>query len=118
MKTIMLISAMLFMCFTGTSVVAENADSTQIEAIPKGIKKAISQQMYFPVKARESDIEGEVVICFYVTNKGRIKINSINGHPLLIKYVKIKLESVECCPPSASIVNKHMFVRYNFDIQN
>lgn len=118
MKTTMLIAVILFMLFLGISVDAENADSVQTCTMPMDIKKLLSLQMHFPEEARESNIEGVVTTCFYVTPEGRVKVYCINGHPLLTSYVKKRLESFECCPPSASIANKHMLVQFNFDIEN
>ncbi len=117
MKTKTLIAGILFMFFSGMSVIAENADSIKMCQIPGEIKKALSLQMHFPTEARESNIEGVVATCFYITPEGQIKIYCINGHPVLTGYVKNKLESFECCPPAAAIANKHMFVRFNFEIE-
>lgn len=118
MKTTFLFTAILISVFIGKSTFAGNTDSVQICQIPNDIKKILFYKMDFPKEAKESKVEGVVSTCFFITPEGKLKVYCINGHPLLTSYVQEKIESFKCCQPSASIVNKHMLVRFNFENQN
>ena len=117
MKTVKLLALICIAILITDNTIAEPSDSVYSCAVPLELKKKLSNQIDFPKEAFELGIEGNVATCFYITPEGKLSVYCINGHPLLANYVKQKLEGIECCSPSVELVNKHMFVRFCFEIE-
>lgn len=117
MKTIYLVAWLCIALLSTKSSFAESSDSLTANNIPDHLKKQFSTCVCFPKQAFDNGIEGLVTTCFHVTEAGTIQINCINGHPVLTGYVRQKLEGIKCCDFEAEMINKPLYISFNFRIE-
>lgn len=113
MKTVIYILICALTLSFSNSLIARETDSSKFIKLPKEVKKVLSSKMEFPAKAKKLGIEGKVSICFKITPSGIIKINCIDGHPILVEGVKKELNELEF-PKKLAYANKNMLIKYNF----
>ncbi len=116
MKLVAAFICIVLMC-VNINVIAVEVDTSLVENIPLSLKKELSLKMHFPQEASDKQIEGVVTTCFVITPEGKMRINCINGHPLLTEYVKLRMESMTM-KSEYSQVNKPMIVRFRFENQS
>lgn len=114
MKLVKFLAAFILMLLVCQYVNSAEVDTLVMEHVPPKLKKVLSLKFDFPAEASEQRIEGVVTTCFLITPEGRIKINCMNGHPILMDYVRTKLEKLQTNDDYA-LVNKPMIIRFRFE---
>lgn len=114
MKFLVAFILMLLVC---KYVNSAETDTLVMEHVPSKLKKELSLKIDFPKEAMELNIEGVVTTCFLINPEGKIKINCMNGHPVLMNYVRSKLEKMHTYDDFA-MVNKPMIIRFRFKRQD
>lgn len=117
MKTLKQILIVTFLTLMVNSAFSIVPDTTSQTKMPDQVKKTLMRKIQFPAEASKQKIEGEVAICFKITEEGTILINCINGHPVLKKAVNEKLNQI-VFQKKMACANKNMYVKFKFDIES
>lgn len=116
MKTFIKITLAAFLTLIVCSGFSIAPDTASYNKMPETVKKTLMRQMQFPQEASEQKIEGQVAVCFKVTETGKIEVNCINGHPVLKKAVLEKMDQIKFQDHMA-YANKNMYIKFKFDIE-
>jgi len=117
MKAVKFLSAFMFILMVCQYVNSAETDTLVMEHVPLQLIKVLSLKVDFPKEAIEQHIEGVVTACFLITTEGKIKINCMNGHPILLNHVRKKLENLHTKDDYA-MANKPMIIRFRFENPN
>jgi hypothetical protein len=114
MKTLRISMLALMLTFSGQFVMAggPNASGT-----PDRLHLHLSKKIDYPRFARESGIEGIVLVSFSVDSSGYIRVNQINSSDVaLARYIEQKLSEIRLCPFDASAGEEHN-IKFNFHLK-
>lgn len=116
MKTLTSILILALCLISLSSANAVEADTNRYVEIPTEVQKVLANKMFFPEEAKAKGIEGSITICFYITPKGRVVVNCVDGTPILKECVKENMENIQM-PKKIACANRNMIVKYTFDLE-
>lgn len=86
--------------------------------VPSGLKNAITNELFYPTKAKTAHIEGQVYMRVTINEESNIEIVGLNAtNPTLGNYVKEQLKSTYVKKPGCTPGQVYL-MKVNFDIIN
>jgi len=84
---------------------------------PDRLRLHLEKKIDYPRFARESGIEGTVLVSFRVDSSGYIRVNQINSsNEALARHIEQKLSEIRLCPFDASAGEEHN-MKFNFHLK-